>query len=178
MSVDSIIASIESALDLIAVDAGKSLAFSPGANRRDYICKAPGCARNGYAGGYCNAHYMRSRDGRDMSKPLQRRGRKTSCLDCGDLVGGHGGLGRCAKHYKAVRYTAIKGALVAALGGACKRCAGVFPLAVYDFHHRGDKQFGVAQMILNATPSEIAHEAAKCDLLCANCHRIEHTHER
>lgn len=55
----------------------------------------------------------------------------------------------------------------------CKRCGGVFPPCVMDFHHREPaiKSFGIGTSG-RAKLSRVKEEIAKCDLLCANCHRI------
>lgn len=37
-------------------------------------CEQSWCTRKHYARGYCFAHYKRSRDGRDMDMPFQRKG--------------------------------------------------------------------------------------------------------
>lgn len=61
------------------------------------------------------------------------------------------------------------------LGGKCIDCGGVFPECVYDFHHLGDKEAHVSTMIKeNRKLEAILNEASKCELLCANCHRIRH----
>jgi hypothetical protein len=63
--------------------------------------------------------------------------------------------------------------------GACKRCGFSDPRAL-DFHHRDDttKIFNVGDAVrIGYGLAEIQSEVAKCDLVCANCHRIEH-HER
>lgn len=60
----------------------------------------------------------------------------------------------------------------------CMDCTGVFPWIVMDFDHRPEevKEFNVAKLgQYKATPERIAKlekEIAKCDLICANCHRI------
>lgn len=64
--------------------------------------------------------------------------------------------------------------MVAAMGGKCRTCGGVFPLAVYDFHHLGDKDYSPSNLMNNGSIKDIARELSKCVLLCANCHRIEH----
>lgn len=60
-------------------------------------------------------------------------------------------------------------------GGKCLDCDGVFPICTYDFHHRNSKQKDF--MISSKGCSwnqDIQNELDKCDLLCANCHRIRH----
>jgi len=42
-----------------------------------------------------------------------------------------------------------------------------------DFHHREPamKRYGVTRMVGRAGAALILEEAAKCDIVCANCHR-------
>jgi len=59
---------------------------------------------------------------------------------------------------------------------ACERCGFAHP-AVIDFHHRNptEKRSTVSAMVTNGFPwYRILEEIAKCEVLCANCHRIEH----
>lgn len=59
----------------------------------------------------------------------------------------------------------------------CERCGFSHPSAL-DFHHRepADKRFEVPRMVANRLSRErIMEEIAKCEVLCANCHRIHHT---
>jgi len=45
-----------------------------------------------------------------------------------------------------------------------------------EFHHRDadSKEFGIAQGGILRSWAAILAEAAKCDLVCANCHREAH----
>ncbi len=60
----------------------------------------------------------------------------------------------------------------------CLDCGGVFPFIAMDFDHRPkeEKCFNISTRgDLKATPERIAKwekEIAKCDLVCANCHRV------
>ena len=59
----------------------------------------------------------------------------------------------------------------------CKDCENRFPPYCMDFDHvRGEKVKGVADM-KGFSLERIMVEAAKCDIVCATCHRIR-THER
>lgn len=59
----------------------------------------------------------------------------------------------------------------------CIDCRKRFPPCVMDFDHvRGKKKFQLSQSISKAW-SNIMKEISKCDLVCANCHRIR-THAR
>lgn len=57
----------------------------------------------------------------------------------------------------------------------CMDCSGTFPTCAMDFDHRpGEtKVHAIHQMITrNASMVRLKAEIAKCDLVCANCHRI------
>jgi hypothetical protein len=58
----------------------------------------------------------------------------------------------------------------------CADCGGTFPPECMDFDHvRGEKIGDISKMLLRTT--ELLHEEiAKCDVVCANCHRIR-THQ-
>lgn len=54
----------------------------------------------------------------------------------------------------------------------CMDCGISYPPAVMEFHHR-DPATKITTVSAIAY-SKIREEAAKCDLLCANCHRLRH----
>ena len=55
----------------------------------------------------------------------------------------------------------------------CADCGERFPPCAMDFDHRegSDKRVGVTRMVGRAGIKRILAEAAKCDIVCANCHR-------
>jgi hypothetical protein len=56
----------------------------------------------------------------------------------------------------------------------CLRCGEGDP-ACLDFHHTGEKEMGIAEMVVYGYGREaILEEIARCEVLCANCHRKEH----
>ena len=56
---------------------------------------------------------------------------------------------------------------------ACQDCEKFYPYYVMEFHHvRGTKKFTLARRSASFESKEFMEEMAKCDLLCANCHRI------
>lgn len=63
--------------------------------------------------------------------------------------------------------------------GPCMDCGGTFPPEAMDFDHTSDDKIdGVSEMIKQGRPlAVIEAEIEKCDLVCANCHRIR-THTR
>ena len=60
-------------------------------------------------------------------------------------------------------------------GGKCNDCGGVFHPSVYDLHHRNpEEKDNNFKTMLHRSWNKIIKEIEKCDLLCANCHRIRH----
>jgi len=58
----------------------------------------------------------------------------------------------------------------------CDRCDETDP-ACLDFHHRPgvDKEMTISKMVTHGySKDRLRDEIAKCDILCANCHRKEH----
>ncbi|WP_135303533.1 homing endonuclease associated repeat-containing protein [Haloarcula amylovorans] len=58
----------------------------------------------------------------------------------------------------------------------CTRCDETDP-ACLDYHHRdeADKEMTVSEMVTHGySKAKLRAEMAKCDILCANCHRKEH----
>jgi len=55
----------------------------------------------------------------------------------------------------------------------CVDCGRRFPACAMDFDHRDPvmKRYGVTRMIGRAGAARILAEAAKCDIVCATCHR-------
>ena len=53
---------------------------------------------------------------------------------------------------------------------ACVDCGETDPL-VLEFDHRGDKLFGVSNGLRDRAWVAVLAEMAKCDVVCANCHR-------
>ena len=63
--------------------------------------------------------------------------------------------------------------LVAAHGGKCFDCGYVGPAFMYDFDHRdpSKKSFNLSDGCSRAYSVQLA-ESMKCDMVCANCHRM------
>ncbi len=61
----------------------------------------------------------------------------------------------------------------------CTDCGVKYPYYVMDFDHRnGDEKLaGLGQLMKRHSEASLIDEMAKCDLVCANCHR-ERTHQR
>jgi predicted metal-dependent HD superfamily phosphohydrolase len=56
----------------------------------------------------------------------------------------------------------------------CNECGKIFHPVVMDWHHRDPetKVAAVAWLVRNAGRQAVLDEIAKCDLVCANCHRL------
>lgn len=53
----------------------------------------------------------------------------------------------------------------------CTDCGVSYPYYVMDFDHLGDKKFSIAHRG-NKGINRLNTEIAKCELVCANCHRV------
>jgi hypothetical protein len=81
----------------------------------------------------------------------------------------------CRCSYSSDRRRQIKKECVEYLGGACQRCGlKTESVEVYDFHHKDPKQKEIAIGRNTKSFKALKPELEKCELLCANCHRIEH----
>jgi hypothetical protein len=68
--------------------------------------------------------------------------------------------------------------LAASKTGPCKDCKNNYPPVAMDFDHLFNKICGVSKIIKsNISITKLKSEISKCDLICANCHRIR-THSR
>lgn len=57
----------------------------------------------------------------------------------------------------------------------CADCKVLYPYYVTDFDHiesRGKKASNISKLINNGSYSQVRAEIVKCELVCANCHRI------
>lgn len=72
-----------------------------------------------------------------------------------------------------------KARLVEAHGNMCIDCGYVGPAFMYDFDHRNpdEKSFGIAASGFSKSYQRQYEETLKCDLVCANCHRMR-THKQ
>lgn len=83
------------------------------------------------------------------------------------------------------KYRAQMRAMVdAAKARPCTMCGGEFPPRAMDLHHRDPaaKAFNIGTFVSKSGKAghgesraeALAREIAKCDVLCANCHRLHH----
>jgi DNA-binding transcriptional ArsR family regulator len=79
---------------------------------------------------------------------------------------------RCRSEAVARRRRRLKEELVAAAGGRCGICGYDRCIGALHFHHRdgSTKGFGLSARGLTQSLEAMRAEAAKCILLCANCH--------
>jgi ribosomal protein L32E len=56
---------------------------------------------------------------------------------------------------------------------SCKKCGFSHP-AVIDFHHPDGHEIKVSDYVRNHQWKKAYAESKKCEVLCANCHRIHH----
>lgn len=125
----------------------------------------------------CDTHLPLTAFSKNSSRP---DGHNSQCKDC------HSAYRR--KHYqenrkkvhgqiKMRRQELTEYVRLQRLGKECVRC-GVSDHRALHFHHRNpsDKDFSLAQAGERGVSIEtIELEIAKCDLICANCHAIEHS---
>ena len=81
---------------------------------------------------------------------------------------------RCSKFPSRVIADIKRKFLNVCKGVPCMDCGISYPPYVMDFDHRDPtvKSFGLGPSPLSKTLEEIKLEVAKCDVVCANCHRI------
>lgn len=54
----------------------------------------------------------------------------------------------------------------------CSDCRESYPYYVMDFDHRENKKFLISELVHYGSIKKLHEEVAKCDVVCANCHRI------
>jgi hypothetical protein len=54
---------------------------------------------------------------------------------------------------------------------SCMDC-GIDDIRVLEFDHRGDKKYNISDLIGRGQDKNLLNEIEKCDIICANCHRI------
>lgn len=65
-----------------------------------------------------------------------------------------------------------KKTLIEEYGGKCMDCGFIGPSVCYDFDHRDPSEKSYALSQYKGGIDGLRIEAEKCDLVCANCHRI------
>ncbi len=137
-------------------------------------CKADECGEKHYSLGYCQLHSQRFRRSADLYRSYAPRDGSQGCL-ISSCDSKHYGLGYCLNHYGRVLREEKKQALVIQLGEKCHDCNGEFPSECFDFDNILDEPGHTAIGILlsrNASDEVLQTELTRCQLVCANCHRI------
>lgn len=75
----------------------------------------------------------------------------------------------------AQRRLLFKQTIIAAKDKPCADCGVQYPHYVMDFDHLTDKSFNIGRDGAKGTMERLLKEIAKCEVVCANCHR-ERTH--
>ena len=105
-------------------------------------------------------------------------GRQSTCKECQRAyVREH--YARQPEYYKAKalestreRRDSIRQMIRSAKDRPCADCGKSYPYYVMDFDHIvGKKRFDVGRGLSNRTVADIEEEIAKCEVVCANCHR-------
>ena len=109
---------------------------------------------------------------RDGPPTVKRRCRRHGIQVFRRLRSGHYRCSRCNSAAVAARRRRVKLELVQEAGGACVLCGYDRNPAALQFHHLdpATKEFGLAHGGLSISMERARAEAAKCVLLCANCH--------
>jgi 5-methylcytosine-specific restriction endonuclease McrA len=102
---------------------------------------------------------------------------RMTCAQHGDtaFVVDRRGYYRCKRSRSAAvtrRRRKVKAVLVAEAGGACSICGYARCQSALEFHHQipSDKAFALSEEGVTRSIARARAEAAKCVLLCANCH--------
>lgn len=92
-----------------------------------------------------------------------------------DKSKGNSGL-VCVRCRQLYRVRELKSRAVKYKGGKCQKCGYDKCIEALEFHHRDplQKEFAISGSY-NVSWDKIKHELDKCDILCANCHREEHS---
>ncbi len=143
---------------------------------RNYVI-IDGIARNLSSRRYCldcspfGCHNTRRLEG--LAQAIQEK-KSCVCRVWGRSVRKTVSSTRCNTCDTKVRRVRMKMLAVEYLGGRCERCGWTGSLVAFDFHHRdGDKLFAIANAAHHSW-DKIRVELSKCELLCANCHRLTH----
>lgn len=133
-------------------------------------CAFPGCGRQAVSCGMCEAHYYQARAGLDL-RPIRAKtydGMVCSVEGCTRRPTSNG---MCNTHWVLARRAVID-AMKRERG--CADCGCTDPI-VLEFHHidPAEKDTIVGALSGRSMARALA-EVEKCEVLCANCHRIRH----
>jgi hypothetical protein len=98
------------------------------------------------------------------------------CKLCENIIGpGRNVCGTCTTNIRRYR---IKKKAVEYKGCKCNRCSWSGDISGFDFHHSDptQKEFEISgKIIASMSWEKVKSEIDKCELLCALCHRLEHS---
>lgn len=99
-----------------------------------------------------------------------------NCILCGRTIENNiNNRSKCNSCVTRIRRYRTKKRAVEFLGGKCVKCGWSGNIAAFEFHHNGsDKDFNIGSAN-NKSWKIVESELLKCELLCSNCHRIEHS---
>lgn len=137
-------------------------------------CNVTGCYNKRNAKGYCSLHYARSVRGTRMEQQVRLYDSSRVCniLDCYEP---HGYNGYCSKHARRLLNNRRKEEMVSLFGGKCHDCGDDFPPHVFDFDNieDGPGHTSIGRLMSRGAPmSRLLEELKRCEMVCANCHRI------
>ena len=88
--------------------------------------------------------------------------------------GRHSWCRTCHRENMAIRLQAGYALLAKVKDQPCKDCGRKYPSCAMDFDHREGtiKRFCISECAANFSIESLKREVLKCDVVCANCHRI------
>ena len=121
----------------------------------DNVCSIGECTSKFYAKGWCNTHYAQDY--------YRKKGRLSQAERW-----------RIIKSQRLVLKQAKIDLVVAEKDQPCADCGNRFPSYVMDFDHiKGTKRFNISKAMHGTwSIKTMRAEMAKCEVICANCHRI------
>lgn len=148
-------------------------------------CKIDGCDAKHHARGLCARHYGQANHAasRERARRYRERHRETVNARAKDRY--YQDLAKSRAESVAnqrKRRERIRALVLEAKGRPCIDCGIHYPPIVMEFDHvRGEKLFDIGTTSGGSagyhTIAEIEAEIAKCDVRCANCHRLRHYRE-
>lgn len=78
------------------------------------------------------------------------------------------------KHYLDLRHQKAQDLVRQIKTDPCLDCGRTYHYSIMDFDHvRGEKKYNIASLVSRkASTTRVISEIEKCDLVCANCHRL------
>jgi len=103
-------------------------------------------------------------------KDSPKCGRRWTCVECGG-ISINGFRVKTFTSSKEDRFKYVQ----ESKNKPCTDCGGTFPLECMDFDHipeRGEKEFNICWSYARQDIENLKLEIDKCEVVCANCHRI------